>query len=455
MTLFHRIFNILVLPRRVPVRVIVITALASFVLMMGAIIQGQPLYITALFTLLPWIPIFLFESIWKMEHYSWIAFFGIMVVLQLGHLGEHVTQVSQLSWLEGTLACPPVIDTPLNAERAVEAGLRSPSQAATGISASWVIKPDKATGLSVVDANGQQIIGPAACGVFGQLDIEIVHLVWELIGWLATLVLLVKFPRNIWLWITLVVVSIHSVEHLFISWVFFMETDALYNGAQQLWATTVEGKIVTAHPAGLKPALLTFYEAGGKNGIMGKGGLVDALLITPATFLPSRPYLHFWYNFFVFAPTVLAFLVQVGKVYDEYLAKALPELSIDQLAWTTSKMTPVKYPAGSTIVSEGEPADRFYIITKGKAEVLGRQPDGREVVLNALGVGQYFGEIGLMRHTERTATVRALTPVEVITLDREGFEELLEASAYSRMKLEHLIGRRLRQGGTIKVSQFS
>ena len=411
MAFFNRIFNILVSPRRVPMRVIIITALASYVLQMGAVIQGQPLYIIALYTLLPWIPVFFFESIWKVEHYNWIAIFGIIIVLQLGHLGEHVTQVTQLGFMNGTLACPPPVDNVLHAERAVTAELRSPEQTATGISTSWVIKPDKATGYPAVKTSGEQIVGPAACGVFGQLDLELVHLVWEVIGWLATLLLLVKFPRNIWLWISLGAVSIHSVEHLFISWVFFMEPDALYTGVKQLWATTIEGKIVTAHPVGFEPTLLTFYGAGGKNGVMGQGGLVDTLLNTPASFLPSRAYLHFWYNFFVFVPTVVAFLVQVRQLYDEYLAQALPELTEAQLVWATSKLAPGKIPARCrAIVSEGDPADRFYIITKGEAEVVRKQPNGKEVLINHLSAGQFFGEIGLMQGTARIANRSSCDP---------------------------------------------
>jgi hypothetical protein len=107
MLVINRLYEVLFSPKRVPLQIIAITALASFVLLMGGVLQGQPLYVIAFFTLLPWLPVYFFESIWKIEHYSWIAIFGIIVVLQLGHLGEHVAQVTQLGWLDGTLACPP------------------------------------------------------------------------------------------------------------------------------------------------------------------------------------------------------------------------------------------------------------------------------------------------------------------------------------------------------------
>src|ERR671938_1702286 len=108
--------------RRIPLKVVVITALASWALQIGALVQGQPLYVIVFFTLLPWIPLAFFESIWKYKHYSWIAIFAVVTVLQIGHYGEHLVQVSELTFANGTLSCPPPPDNPANAQRAVDNG---------------------------------------------------------------------------------------------------------------------------------------------------------------------------------------------------------------------------------------------------------------------------------------------------------------------------------------------
>ena len=416
--------------RRVPMGAVVATAFLSYIFQLGAIIQGLPLYLIVLYTLLPWVPLLMFEGIWKYEHYNALAFFGLITMLQAGHLGEHFVQIAELSFLGGTLACPPPVDDLANHARAIQAGLAAAGSAATGLSSVTIINP----------TTGQA--GPPACGVFGQLDFETVHLVWDTMVWFGALFLITRFPRNAWLWVAVVAASLHETEHLFLGWTFFTDTAKSFTITAPVWATVADGNIVTAHQVGTAPQNVDFYSAGGWAGIMGKNGLFEALLGTGGV-MPLRPYLHFVYNSVVVIPTVIAFFVQVRTAYDVYLAQALPQLTEQQLSLATPKLVEGRHDAGDVIVAQGDVADRFYIITAGQVEVLHAMDGATPVIVAMLSRGQYFGEIGLLQGGKRVATVRAKTDVTVLSLDRETFAMLMSASERERTELDQVTLKRL------------
>jgi putative ABC transport system ATP-binding protein len=139
-----------------------------------------------------------------------------------------------------------------------------------------------------------------------------------------------------------------------------------------------------------------------------------------------------------------AVIVADGQIVNEYVAKALAMLSVEQLGWVTRKLTPQRFAPGATIIEQGDPADMFYIVTSGEVDVVLEHPDGSEIVVNHLGEGSYFGEIGLMRGGRRTADVRAAlhTPVEVVSLDRESFESLLAESEITKQELSRVVEQR-------------
>lgn len=159
-----------------------------------------------------------------------------------------------------------------------------------------------------------------------------------------------------------------------------------------------------------------------------------------------RPNLHFIYNLVETAPLVVAFAFQLKLTYDEWLAKALPHLTSDQLVEMTNRLETLRVDVGGTIVRQGEPADRFYIIVKGSVEVVRSEPDGpagKEVRLATLGPGQFFGEVGLMAYAPRTASVVATTPVELLAMDRTHFRRVVGDSEATSEDLEAIAMSRL------------
>ena len=99
---------------------------------------------------------------------------------------------------------------------------------------------------------------------------------------------------------------------------------------------------------------------------------------------------------------------------------------------------------GAAIIAEGAPADAFYIIASGSVDVFKHINDG-EVRVARLERGQYFGEIGLLQNTPRTATVRAAAdgPVTVMVLTQEVFLDVVETLDLDSDEIGRLMRKRI------------
>jgi CRP-like cAMP-binding protein len=95
------------------------------------------------------------------------------------------------------------------------------------------------------------------------------------------------------------------------------------------------------------------------------------------------------------------------------MLQPLPLPTIEHLARCLES---VHVPTGRAVFRQGDPADRFFVIEAGVADVIG---DGH--LITTLGPGDGFGEIGLLRRVPRTATVRAATDLELEALSCDGF----------------------------------
>ena len=102
------------------------------------------------------------------------------------------------------------------------------------------------------------------------------------------------------------------------------------------------------------------------------------------------------------------------------------------------RVEPLSVPAGAVVVSEGEVSDRFYVIVSGSVEVTAAGE-----VLRVETSGDFFGEIGLVRDVPRTATVTALEPTELLTLEREEFLEVVSGVREAGRAADEIVSRRL------------
>jgi CRP-like cAMP-binding protein len=79
-----------------------------------------------------------------------------------------------------------------------------------------------------------------------------------------------------------------------------------------------------------------------------------------------------------------------------------------------------EYTNGMNIINEGEIGNCMYVIQAGRVAVL-QERDGKEIQLAELGEGEFFGEMSIFEQEVRSATVRAIDNVRVLTIDKKNF----------------------------------
>jgi hypothetical protein len=109
-------------------------------------------------------------------------------------------------------------------------------------------------------------------------------------------------------------------------------------------------------------------------------------------------------------------------------------LSGQALERLAAALIPVTARPGTQIITQGHLGDRFYIISSGEVRV---DVDGNPV--RTLGAGESFGEIALLRDIPRTASVTAVTRVELLALDRHHFVETVTGQPAAAAAAEEVI----------------
>lgn len=94
---------------------------------------------------------------------------------------------------------------------------------------------------------------------------------------------------------------------------------------------------------------------------------------------------------------------------------------------------------GKILCREGESAREFFVIVEGEVVVT---KEGRE--LRRLGAGDFFGEIALVEHSPRTATVSASTPLRFFVLTSQAFWRLVDHQPEIERKILTALAQRLR-----------
>ena len=116
----------------------------------------------------------------------------------------------------------------------------------------------------------------------------------------------------------------------------------------------------------------------------------------------------------------------------------LSDLTLPEILIVHNLLHEREYLAGEVIFDEGEIGQTIYFLIEGEVTICrqGRPDDGQ---LARLDPGDFFGELGLLDDSVRTAQARAATDCRLFVLFRDDFAGLMD----SHLRVAHKIGRQL------------
>ena len=104
--------------------------------------------------------------------------------------------------------------------------------------------------------------------------------------------------------------------------------------------------------------------------------------------------------------------------------------------------------AGRTLTTQGEPADTFYVLLDGEADV---EIDGRP--RRVLRAGDFFGEISMMDRGPATATVTIRTPARLMVMSHPQFRDAIKGNQELLLRVLEAMAQRLRADSLERLKQ--
>jgi small-conductance mechanosensitive channel/CRP-like cAMP-binding protein len=116
-------------------------------------------------------------------------------------------------------------------------------------------------------------------------------------------------------------------------------------------------------------------------------------------------------------------------------------LSDDELRRVIARTRLLHYAAGERIIEEGSSGDSFFVIDQGQVAVAKRM-GGSSRELARLVEGQFFGEMALLTGERRSATIEAVTDVDLFMIDKSAFQDILAANPTIAVDISTLLSER-------------
>ncbi|MDX1460460.1 MAG: Crp/Fnr family transcriptional regulator [Xanthomonadales bacterium] len=103
-----------------------------------------------------------------------------------------------------------------------------------------------------------------------------------------------------------------------------------------------------------------------------------------------------------------------------------------------------RIPRNSIVINEGDETKSLYVILKGRVKVFLNDRSGKEVILNVVGKGDYFGEVSLFDEGPRSASIMTLEDSEFAVLERASLLACMKSSPELSLTIIRGLTERLR-----------
>ena len=118
------------------------------------------------------------------------------------------------------------------------------------------------------------------------------------------------------------------------------------------------------------------------------------------------------------------------------------QLSEEDLSTLESLAVTRSYPKNSVLINEGDQANAMYFIDSGKVRVFVSDDQGKELILNTMGEGEYFGELSLLDDENRSASVITTEKSSFSIIYKDDFTDaILKNPSLALSLLKNLTGR--------------
>lgn len=141
-------------------------------------------------------------------------------------------------------------------------------------------------------------------------------------------------------------------------------------------------------------------------------------------------------------PSVLTRGAGVATMLEEVpIFSELPPADLEAISSHARVKT---FPKNTIVITEGDESDSLYVILNGKVKVYMSEEEGREVILNIQGPGEYFGELAMLDAGRRSASVMTLVQSQFSIISREEFQACLSSTPVIAFRLMRAMAKRIR-----------